>query len=205
MFRWRLMLRSLFGSCRQQSKARRVRTMVRPKVEVLEDRTVPSAAPANALAIVSVASPPPVPSLVTITLYAQTSMNRWMQLLATVQQDIGNAFNALGQEIAQEVSSVQRQWGYLLGINPTSPNPSLNSTVPQLGSDNGAGTGNASGSGSGSNATTVHEGTSQQGGRKVQPMTSGGGVTSTTIGGFGGFGSATVSGQVWLDNNGNGL
>jgi hypothetical protein len=179
--------------------------MVRPKVEVLEDRTVPSAAPANALAIVSVASPPPVPSLVTITLYAQTSMNRWMQLLATVQQDIGNAFNALGQEIAQEVSSVQRQWGYLLGINPTSPNPSLNSTVPQLGSDNGAGTGNASGSGSGSNATTVHEGTSQQGGRKVQPMTSGGGVTSTTIGGFGGFGSATVSGQVWLDNNGNGL
>ncbi len=234
MFRWI----SLFGVRYHQSKARRPKKTVKLRVEGLEDRTMPSASVPNPLAFEAVASPPPAPSIAAVATYLASTMDQWTQFITTVQQDVLAAWRMLGQEIAQEVSVIQQRWDRLVGINPNAPNPSLNSTVPQPGSDSGTGRGNSSGSGSGSSASTTHDSPNQplnnspqqsgsgsgsgsssttthpihptQGGM-VHPLTSGSGSGSGIAGsGTGsegngtGSGYATVSGNVWLDNNGDG-
>jgi hypothetical protein len=132
-------------------------------------------------------------------------MDQWMQLVATVEQDIGNALNSL---IAQEVSFVD----HILGINPSSPNPSPNAAAAQPSSGGGQGSGSGSGT-----TTTGFESGPGIGNIMAKPMTGGGGGgggTSGTGGGTSGTGSgsgsgphsgsAVVTGPIWLDNNGDG-
>jgi hypothetical protein len=87
--------------------------------------------------------------------------------------------------------------------HPPASNPSLNSTVAQPSSGSGAGQGHASGSGSGSGAaTTAHENDPRSEDIKAQPMTASGAGSDSGPGSY--SGSATVTGYVWLDNNGDG-
>ncbi len=130
--------------------------------------------------------------------------------------------------ITQAVAYVEQRVDRVLGIVPNAQSPSLASTVPQPGSGSGSGSGAAvthnapnqsltnvtpkSGGGSGNGATmTAHAKTTTQGISK--PMLSAGsgsggcgsgGSGSGSVGSGTGSGSATVSGQVWLDNNGDG-
>lgn len=188
-------------------------------MEELTERILPSASAMNSLPIISLASPPPVPSVASVTSYVASTMSQWSHFITTVQQDLLAAWKALGQELAQEVSAVQQQWDHLIGINPNAPNPSLNTAVTHPGSDSGAGRGNSSGSGSGKGAMTtannsrnqqLNDSTQQTGrgsgsgstsatathpialmhGMRVHPLTSG---TAS--------GSATVYGNVWLDSD----
>jgi hypothetical protein len=199
----------------------------------------------STLPAVSVASPPPVPSVAAITTYVDSMMEQRGQLIATIEQDVSNALYTVGQVIAQEVSAFEQQVDRLFGINPSPQNPPPNNPVPQpdsgmgrgnasgLGSGSGAtttahnapnqtqnnsttqtgsGSSSGSGSGSGSSATMTNGDTTVQGGMKAQPMTSGTGSGTFGVGGSGtgsvgtgtGSGYANVSGQVWLDNNGDG-
>jgi len=131
-------------------------------------------------------------------------MEQQAQFVATLEQDLSRAFNALSQEIAQVESSVEQQWDHLLGINPNASNTSSGAAVPQAG--------NASGSGSGSGATTTAHDDPHSSLENAQPMTgsgsgsggSSGSGSGSGSGGGGHSGTATVTGQVWLDNNGDG-
>ncbi|HEY7328126.1 MAG TPA: SdrD B-like domain-containing protein [Gemmataceae bacterium] len=130
-----------------------------------------------------------------------------VQLIATIEQDISNAFNTLGQDIAQAVASAQQQWDRMLGINPSPANPSLNTTVSQPSSANGTGQGSDSGV-----TATGNGSTTGLGNLTAKPMTGGGGVNPTGGGtnptanpGGPTFGTGIVSGQVWDDNNGDGV
>ena len=203
MFRWNLMLRPLFGSRPQQPKARRPRTTEKPQLEELTQRILPSASP---LPAVFEASPPASPSVEAITSYIFSMMELRAQMIATLEQNVIGAYQALDQELAQEIYSVQQQWDTLFGINSSGSNPAPVSTVIQNGNASGAGQGHTSGSGSGSGTmTTAQDGNTQPLGT-ARPLDGGGG------GGGGGSGSgsgsssfnATVMGQVWLDNNGDG-
>ena|SRR5579884_912092 len=154
MFRWNLMLRKLFGSLPQQSKARRPKATVKPHVEELTPRILPSASP---LPVVSVASPPAVPSVAAITSYVSSMMELRSQLIATIEQDLSSVLNTIGQEIRQVIDS---QWDNLMGINPSTPNASLNTTVTQP--DSGMGRGNSSGVGRGSGVLAATQNTQNQ-------------------------------------------
>ncbi|HEY7158745.1 MAG TPA: SdrD B-like domain-containing protein [Gemmataceae bacterium] len=122
------------------------------------------------------------------------------QLIVTLQNDVSCAWKAM----AQEAAFIHQQLDHLLGNIPA---------VPQAGSGSGSGGGtmmtalNAqnqqskivtpqAGGGSGSGATaTVHENASLQ---RIMPLaSSGSGIGS-------GSGTGTVSGEVWLDNDGDG-
>jgi hypothetical protein len=209
----------------------------------MEDRTLPSASPMNPLPVVSVASPPAVPSASAVTSFMFAMMEQRAQLIAVIEQDLSNALYTVGQVIAQEVSAFEQQVDRIFDINPSPQTPQSSTPMPQ--SDSGMGRGNSSGSGSGSGATpTAHSAPNQtqnnsttqtgsgsssgsgsgsgssatmtngdtttQGGIKAQPMTSGsgtfgsGGSGTGSVGTGTGSGYANVSGQVWLDNNGDG-
>jgi len=206
------------------------RPTIRPRLEVLEDRTMPSASPLDSLPSIITASPQAVPAAAQITSNVLAMIDQRIELMAAFEQNLMSIVNTLDQAIFQEVASIEQQVNRLFGINPTPPNPSLNTAVTQPSSNSGAGRGNASGAGSGSGATTTahnnptpslnnsspqsgsgsgsssstttaHQSTSQQGGMTARPMTSGSGSGS---GGGSGSAYATVTGQVWLDNNGDG-
>jgi hypothetical protein len=68
-------------------------------------------------------------------------MEQWSHLLVTIRQDVIGAYQALGHEIAQEVSSVQQQLDNLLRIIPSAPNLSLGTAVPPHGSNSSSGSG----------------------------------------------------------------
>src|SRR5579875_945031 len=197
MYRWNLMLRPLFESRRQQSKARRTHTTMRLHLEVLEDRTLPSA---SSLPVVTVASPPAVPQVAAITSFVDAMVQQRLQLIATIVQDASTIWNTLGQEIIQEVAALQLQVGHILGIDTNTPTPSSNAAASQPSSDSGVGQGHASGSGSGSGATTTaHENPHPRLDASADVSGSGGGSAYPTY-----SASATVTGRVWLDNNGDG-
>ncbi len=128
MFRWNLMLRTRFASRHQQPKDRRSRTTVRPSLEALEDRTLPSA---SSLPAVFEASPPAAASVAAITSYMFSMMEARAQLIATVEQDVSNTLNALGQDFVQELAFIQRQLDSVVSIDPNSSNPSQGAAVAQ--------------------------------------------------------------------------
>ncbi len=195
MFRWNLMLRTLFASCRQQSKARRLQTAVKPQVEELTPRILPSA---SSLPVVTVASPPVVPQVAAITSFVDSMVEQRLQLIDTIVQDASNIWNTLGQEIVQEVTTLQLQLGRILGINPNTSNPSSNAALSQPSSDRGAAQGHGSGSGA---MTTAHDDPHPRL-EKAVPLTDSGSGSGDSPDGY--SGSATVYGPVWLDNNGDG-
>ncbi|HTU91952.1 MAG TPA: SdrD B-like domain-containing protein [Gemmataceae bacterium] len=243
MFHWNFSS----GLLGKQVKARRPKASVRPTLEVLEDRTMPSTSALNPPAIVAEASPPPGPAIASVaspspapllaafTSYVASTLDQYIQLYAVYQQLASNEVKAFDQEIAPIVFFVEQPFDQLLGITPNAANPSPPSFVPQPSSNSGAGRGNSSGAGSGgstlttapnssnqpptnstqtsgsgsgssSSTTTTHGNTSVL---KMHPMTGSGGSGGSGSGG-GGSGSGSniptsVSGQVWLDNNGDGI
>ena len=199
MYRWNLMLRTLFESRRQQSKARRSQTMIRPHLEVLEDRTLPSA---SSLPVVAVASPPAVPQVAAITSFVDSMVQQRLQVIDTIVQDASNIWNALSQQIIQEAAFIQQQVDRVLGINAANPTPSSNAAVSQPNSDCGAGQNHTSGSGSGSGAATTAHDDPHPRLQKALALTDSGSGSGDSPDGY--SGSATVYGPVWLDNNGDG-
>jgi fibronectin-binding autotransporter adhesin len=143
-------------------KARVPRPSVKPSLQGLEDRLVPST---------SATAPPGVATMAS-------------QMVATIDQEMATLANAMMsleqvivQAYTQEVSYVEQQVDHLLGINPTVQNSSLNTTMPQTSSPDssstggmpvvsmsgaGSGRGNGSGAGSGSGATTTADNGSNQ-------------------------------------------
>ena len=81
---------------------------------------MPSASP---LPAVFEASPPASPSVEAITSYVFSMMELRAQTIATIEQNVIGTYQALGQEMAQEIYSVQQQLDNFFGINPSSPNP----------------------------------------------------------------------------------
>ncbi len=121
-----------------------------------------------------------------------------MQQVAAMVQYASNVWNALGQEITQEVAALQQQLDHILGIYPSTQNQSFNPAVTQP--DSPIAKSYASGSGSGSvAATTAHENPHPRLDASADVSGSGGGSAYPTY-----SGSATVTGKVWLDNNGDG-
>jgi hypothetical protein len=207
MFRWNLMLRnrfassspvrkttnpSVFGIRRDKRKPRSSRSSVKPNVEGLEERLVPSASnpdpsPAAAMAaqIVSAIDPEMVPLANAVRSFEQ----------------------AILQAYAQEVSYVTLQVDQLLGITPNAPTPVSTTTVPQPSSGSGSGSGvtntaqnapnqhlqpitSKSGSGSGSGVTTTaHENGAKAG---VMPL-----AGSGSSGGSGSHGSVPGDQYEW--------
>lgn len=121
MFRWNLMLRTVSGSQGQQSKACRRQTTVKPHLEELTPRILPSA---SSLPTTFEASPPTALSLAAITSSIFSIMESRAELFASIEQNVIGVYEALDQEIAQAISSVQQQWDSLLGIDPSSANSS---------------------------------------------------------------------------------
>jgi len=120
-------------------------------------------------------------------------MQQWSHLLASLQQDVIGQYQGISQELVQAVYSLQLQVVRIFGIN-------LNPSTAANNSDWGAGQDHASGSGSGSGAATAaHEHLHPR--LDASADVSGSGSAS----GSGPYsGSATVTGKVWLDNNGDG-
>jgi hypothetical protein len=205
-----------------------LRPTIRPMLEVLEDRTMPSASPVDSQPFIITASPQAQPAAAQITSNVLAMIDQRVEQLVAFEQDLASIMNTVGQVLYQEVVSLETQVGRTFGINLNPPNPSLNTTVPQPSSDSGSGRGNASGSGSGSGATTTANNAPNQalnnstpqsgrssgsgssatmtsngtasslGGMVAQPMTGSG---SGSGGYSSGSGSATVYGTVWLDSD----
>jgi hypothetical protein len=172
MFRRNRMLRNLFGSPCEKAETRRRKPMVKPHLEKLADRILPSA---SSLSVVSVASPPPVPQVAAATSYLASTMDQLGHLIATVEQNVIGDYQALGQE----VSNVLYQLDHLLGITPNDPNQPLNTTMQQAGSGSGSGSGAMSTDHEGSDIQPISSNTQNQPLiRKTQLAGSGSGTDS---------------------------
>ncbi len=161
---------SLLGLRPEPAQTRCPKPPVKPRLEGLEERIVPSDSPVDAEEMSQMVS--------TV-----------IQVLSTVENEVSSDVQMIDQQMAQKVAAVVRQLDQLLGIAPTVPNPSPASTVPQPASGSGSGSSatttahNAplqqlksgtmkSGSGSGSDATTTaHEKAAIQ---RVKPLTGSG-------------------------------
>jgi len=131
MFRWNLMLRKLFGSLPQQSKARRLQSTVKPQLEELTPRLLPSA---SSLSAGSEASPQATSAAAAITSFVFSMVEQRAEFIATVEQDLSNALlSAVGQVVGLEVSAFEQQVHSFFGID--------------LGTSNQADSGSDSGSG----------------------------------------------------------
>jgi hypothetical protein len=130
--------------------------------------------------------------------FVDSMVEQKVQEIATIVQYASNIWNTLDQEMIQEVVSFEQQLDRILGISPNTQAQPSNTTVTQP--DSGIAKSYASGSGSGSGTRSTHEINSPQGRTAVQSLTSGSGSGSPAFS----SGSATVSGYVWLDNNGDG-
>lgn len=216
------------------------RASIRPCLEILEDRTMPSASPVDAQPIIFTASPQAAQAGQALVTDALALIEQRVEQIAAFDQNLIGVVNTVNQVFSQEVSAYEQGLDSILGINPNPQNQSSNAVESPSDSDSGAGRGNSSGSGSGSGATMTHNAlnqslnnstqrsgngsgsgsstTTQQirsvpGGMAAHPLASpGSGSGSFGIGGSGtgslgtgtGSGPASVSGQVWLDNNGDG-
>jgi hypothetical protein len=145
-------------------------------LEELTKRIMPSASAVTSLPVVSVASPPALPSVAAVTSQVVSTMDQEAHLTARAEYDVSSAWKTIAQEVSEEVAYVQQQCDHLLGNIPA---------VQQPGGGSGSGSGamttanNAqnqqlnfamqkAGSGSGSGATTtVHEDSSKHG---VMPL-----------------------------------
>jgi hypothetical protein len=107
-----------------------------------------------------------------------------IQLTEAVQNEIIGIVKMVAEEIAQDEASLQQQWNNLFSDFFSPHNPSPTYSTPSAGS----GSGNVA-------ATTPHENAPTEG--TIKPMAGGGGGGTTGS-------TATVSGQVWLDNNADG-
>lgn len=128
MFRWNPMLQTRFGQRREQPMARRRLTTVKPQLEELTPRILPSA---SSLPAVLEASPQAASAAAAITSYMFSMME---QRIATIEQELSNALYTVGQVIDQEVYAFVQDWDNILGIDPNAPNPSQATAVTQLGS-----------------------------------------------------------------------
>lgn len=90
-------------------------------LEVLEDRTLPSASPVDSQPISSTDSPQAVAAAAAITSYLFTMTE---QSIATIEQDLSNALYVVGQVIAQEVDAFDEGVDSFFGINLGASNPS---------------------------------------------------------------------------------
>lgn len=214
MLRWILMVKKLFTTpltlvdygrllraWRERAQARRTRNTVKLVLESLEARTVPSVSTGNPLAAEAVASPPAVQQMASIMSYAVSTLDQEIQVMATVEQNLLADARMLGQEFAQIVYSIEQSWGRLPGLNLNASAPSLGTTKQQPSSGSGSGSGSNSGHSSPVTATPpAHSPTIGLTAKK-----SGSGIGTMSDPGSS-LGSVTISGQVWLDNNGdNGL
>jgi hypothetical protein len=155
---------------RERQKVRRPRRSVKPDLEELTPRIVPSASGGES----QTAALPMVAAM----------EQQEIQLIEAVQNEIIGIVKMVAQQIAQEEASLQRQWGNLFSeiFNPQNPSPKYSTP--------------SAGSGSGSVAATMaHTSPPTEG--TIKPMAGGGGGGTTGS-------TATVSGQVWLDNNADG-
>ncbi len=134
-------------------------------------------------------------------------------MMAMVQQELNTAVQIITQEIAQVEAMFVQEVDHLLGI------PTTQSPMPASGAGSNSGSGSGatmthtapnqqlnssttkSGSGSGSSAPTTHAPVPTQGSTNVRPLDSDSG-SGTGSGSASQSSSATVSGKVWLDNNG---
>jgi hypothetical protein len=162
-------------------------------LEVLEDRTLLSV---SSLPVVAPEAESPL-AVATSSMFALVEQR--VQQFATFVQYASNVVNTLNWEIVQEVAALQLQVGHILGIDTNTPNLASNAAVSQPSGGSGAGQNHASGSGSGSGtASKAHDNTHPRLEDAVPLADSGSGSGS----GAGAYsGSATVTGQVWLDNN----
>jgi hypothetical protein len=140
-------------------KTRRPLPTVKPSLECLDERILPSASPGlpapTSLPLVAVASPPALSSLEGITSQIASAVDQW---ITAVRLDLNIVWQTVAQEMSQEVTYVEQQFDYLLGIAPSAPDPSAEAG-PHVGSvgasGNGMGRGSSNGSGSGSGAATM--------------------------------------------------
>jgi hypothetical protein len=126
---WRLCWAFFLTSQREQSwlgssKARRPKSSVKPQLEKLEDRALPSASPMQA--------------------EVSAIINQWDQLLTLVQQDISNEIQAVNQAIADVVSLLDARFGTPSSSPPAPATPS--STSPAAAPSNSTGGNAVSGS-----------------------------------------------------------
>jgi len=163
MFRWKLMLRNRLGSHDQQSKARHPRPTVKPQLEELTPRLLPSA---SSLSADSEASPQATSAAAAITSFVFSMVEQRAEFIATVERDLGNAvLSAVGQVVGLEVSAFEQQVDSFFGIDLGASNefdsgsdsssdaigmalntqkPAPTNTPPQTGSGSGS---NSSGAG----------------------------------------------------------
>lgn len=118
----------------ERPRCRRSRATVKLSLEGLTDRILPSASGLIPTAVGSAISPPAMPQATAVMSQMASAINQWDQVIATVERDLLSAWNSLIQEIGQEVSSVQQQLGFFLGINLNNSNQSLGTTVTHVGS-----------------------------------------------------------------------
>lgn len=163
---------------------------VKPRLEPLEDRTLLSAPASIEL--------PAAEAAAAIESQVLSVVEQRVQLFTTIVQCASNALNTWGQGIIQELASLEPQWAALFGITPDTSSQSPNAAPPPSASGNGASQSPASGSGSGSGTmTTGHDGNTHSVGT-VKPLDVSGSGTGTDSGSS--F-NATVTGQIWLDND----
>lgn len=125
------MLQTRFGWRRERAKAHPPRTTAKPRLEMLEDRTVPSGATLNAFPAVQDASPPPARLVAAATSYMGTRLEQLTQTITTAEQNLLDNIQTRDQKVIQEVADVFLQLQRILGTAP--------SAVPQF--DSGAGNG----------------------------------------------------------------
>lgn len=141
----------------------------------------------NPLASVVVASPPAAPSVAALVPYVESMMN---QMITVAQQEVRSLVDIIAQEEAYLIQEVAPFFGI-----PTPANPTFGTVAHQT----------SSGSESGSGASPTHPIIPKQGDPKMGPSTPGSGIRFDTGPDYGGGGTATVTGQVWLDSNGDGF
>ncbi|HEY7427982.1 MAG TPA: SdrD B-like domain-containing protein, partial [Gemmataceae bacterium] len=126
---------------------------MRPQLEVLEDRTLPSASAVTSLPVVSTASPPPAavvaPQLV-------SALDQWSHQIITLSQDVNNAWRTLVQGITQETAFLAQQWGLSsVGAPSAVPTQPFSSALPSSASGLPSVIGKGSSSGSSSSSPAV--------------------------------------------------
>lgn len=192
MFSWR----SPFGVRYDQSKSRRPKPTVQLCLEVLEDRTVPSTT--SVAPFSAVASPPAVPQqLAAVSALADSTFNQYAHLLETFQIDVFADAVLLSQEIAQAESYAVQQWGRLFGFQVDASNQVTTAPVQKANSGSGSG----SGSNTGHSTPPAANPPTHPPALRMTPKKAGSGV-GTNSDPSSSYGTATVNGQVWLDNNG---
>lgn len=120
IIRFRLWLRTFITPVTTHRKSESIR-LIRPQLEVLEDRTLLSssavgplpAAPTPGPSVATVASPFPASSVISSM---DAKIDQWVNLVTMVRQEVFGAWKTLGQEFAQDVSNVQQQWSHLFSI-----------------------------------------------------------------------------------------